>query len=461
MPENTNSLKITYEESRNIAHNGDDQARASLASRSDIKPEILYFLAGDTSSEVRLNLAGNEKTPRLADVTLAQDKEENVRIELAGKIARLMPDLAPDEQDRVYQATIETLEILAQDQAVKVRQILAETLKDVAHVPASVIGRLARDTEIVVSEPILSFSPVLSDEDLMDIIASNPTSGAVDAISKRGEVSEGVADAIINSGEFNAIALLLGNTSAQIREETLDVVIERASEFPSWHQPLVERPSLPAKAAISLARFVAGSLISILHKRGDIEDKYISEITQIVEERVVKGSIDEASIESEYRDPDWANKSTVRTIDDEVKPEPDAKPEEEEEDDLWLDEEGKKRRVAPNSPLAIAQNQMNDGELDEAAVAAAVGRGDVDMVLANIAVMSELDMEVIEKAADAISAKSVMAVCWKAGLSAKLAQEIQSAVAGLKGDQIIPAKNGKYPFSNDEMTAELKGLKDA
>ena len=409
---------------------------------------------------MRINLAANESTPRLADVTLASDKEEQVRQELAGKIARLVPDLEPDEQDRVYQATVETLEILARDQTTKVRQILAEALKDVAHAPASVIKQLARDAEIVVSEPVLSFSPVLTDDDILDIISSNPAEGALEAISRRDLVSELVSDAIVSSNDPSAIALLLANNSAQIREEALDSIIEQAHEHSTWHLPLVERPKLPAKAAVRLARFVAGSLINILQKRGDIDEKYISEIMKIVEDRVEEGSIEKESLENPLEnlpksppespaseeegpdDPDWVERE-----------------EEEDEDDLWLNEEGKKKRHGvATSPLDIARNQMADGELDEPAVAKAVERGDVDLVLANIAVMAELDLEIVEKAADAVSAKAVMAVCWKAGLSAKLAQSIQSKVVGLKEDQVMPAKGSKYPVSNDELKAELKVL---
>ena len=463
---NNNTSEITYEESRNIAHAGADHERASLAARPDVKPEVLYYLVEDESSQVRLNLAANEATPRLADLVLARDKEEQVRQELAGKIARLVPGLEPDEQDRVYQATIETLEILARDQAIKVRQILAEALKDVAHVPVSVIRQLARDAEIVVSEPVLSFSPVLTDDDILDIISSNPVEGALDAISRRDLVSELVSDAIVESNKPSAIALLLANKSAQIREEALDTVIERAHEFSSWHAPLVERPKLPAKAAVRLARFVAGSLINILQKRGDIDGKYISEIMKIVEKRVEEGNIEANSVEmpTESREPEEeSEEESEEGADDLDWVDRKDEGEDEEDDDLWLDEEGKKKKRPgiATSPLDIARNQMADGVLDEPAVAKAVERGDVDLVLANIAVMGELDMALVEKAADAVSAKAVMAVCWKAGLSAKLAEEIQSKVAGLKEDQVMPAKGSKYPISNDELKAELEALAEA
>ena len=53
----------------------------------------------------------------------------------------------------------------------RVRRIVAEALKDVANALPEVINRLARDTEIVVSGPILESSPVLTDDDLLAIVS--------------------------------------------------------------------------------------------------------------------------------------------------------------------------------------------------------------------------------------------------------------------------------------------------
>ncbi len=451
-------ISLSYTESRAIAYTGDDNARARIAERSDIKPEILYYLVDDESHQVRLNLAANQATPRLADVKLARDTEEEIKLELAVKIARLVPDLEPDEQDRVYQATVETLEILARDQATRVRQILAETLKDVANAPPSVIKHLARDTESIVAEPVLLCSPVLNDDDLLEIISASPLGGQLSAISRRDMVSELVSDAIVASSDITAIALLLGNNNAQIREETLDAVIDRAHEFTDWHLPLVERPKLPARAAVRLAKFVAGSLINMLHNRGDLDEKFIAEIISVVEQRVEEGSIDAGSVETEFRDPDRLS-HPVPPEKEAIQDEPDENgkdDEPEEVDDLWLDQKVRKKPVI--SPLDVARSKMEEGKLDETSIVEALNRGDVDLVIAEISVLAELDMAQVEKAVDAKSAKAVMAVCWKAGLPARLSQDVQGKVAGLKDDQMLPATGHQYPLANNELKAELLAL---
>jgi len=53
----------------------------------------------------------------------------------------------------------------------RVRQILAEEIKALDCVPKEVVRRLARDVEKVAA-PILEFSPLLSDADLIEILTT-------------------------------------------------------------------------------------------------------------------------------------------------------------------------------------------------------------------------------------------------------------------------------------------------
>jgi uncharacterized protein (DUF2336 family) len=119
---------------------------------------------------------------------------------------------------------------------------LAEALKDVAEAPRHIIQRLARDVELVVCAPVLEFSPLLTDEDLLEVIESTGVAGAVSAISRRAGVSDAISDAIAHTRDEEAVAELLANPSAQIREETLDWIVDTSRDVESWHLPLVKRP---------------------------------------------------------------------------------------------------------------------------------------------------------------------------------------------------------------------------
>ena len=293
MSERTTSVlpaRISYADAKRLASDGDVKERRALAARGDVRPEILYFLAEDPVAEVRREIAVNDGAPRHADLVLARDADAAVREELAAKIARLTPELMPHIRGNLYKLTVQALEVLARDQVVRVRQLVAEALQDQANAPAGVISILARDDELAVCGPVLRYSPVLTDADLLAIIRSTTVQGALRAISHRDAVSGDVADAIAAAGDVAAVADLLGNDSAQVREETLDRIIEGAVDVPPWHAPLVRRPRLPVGAAIRLARFVAHSLLHELQNRADLDAQMVKAVAEIVDRRLTTES---------------------------------------------------------------------------------------------------------------------------------------------------------------------------
>ncbi len=234
----SDAAPIPYEESKRLSQSGRVKERLRVATHTELRPEVLYFLAQDGDPTVRAAIAANPATPVQADLVLAHDGDDAVRQDLARKIALLAPGLTAQEQDRVADA------------------------------PPEIIHRLARDCEIVVAGPVLQFSPLLSDSDLLEIIGTSPIAGAREAVARRRAVSMPVSDVIGASDDVAAITALLENPSAQIREELLDRLVERAPATIAWHRPFVQRPRLPGGAALRLARFVAGNLLAILRDRG-------------------------------------------------------------------------------------------------------------------------------------------------------------------------------------------------
>jgi hypothetical protein len=160
-----------YEKAREIASSGSEKQRTKLAGYEDLEPEFLYYFATDKSPAVRKAVAGNEGTPLQADLILAKDPNDAVRLELAGKIGKLIPELSARENEKVTEMAMQVLEVLARDELPKVRAIIAEETKHLDYLPKDVVNRLARDAEEAVSAPILEFSPLLNDSELIQIIA--------------------------------------------------------------------------------------------------------------------------------------------------------------------------------------------------------------------------------------------------------------------------------------------------
>ena len=96
---------------------------------------MLHYLAEHGAPATRAAVAANPAAPAATNRLLADDEDEDVRAELAVKIARLMPGLSERESSHIFALTIETLECLARDAAVRVRAILAEEIKYLDCVP--------------------------------------------------------------------------------------------------------------------------------------------------------------------------------------------------------------------------------------------------------------------------------------------------------------------------------------
>ena len=402
-----------------MAGHDDENVRLELVARPDVKPEILYFLADDASSKVRTAIAENQRTPHHADIILAKDKDANVRERLADKISRLAPELSPDDKDKVKKMAYDTLETLAKDELTRVRQILAEALQDVAGAPAPVIRKLAFDTELVVAGPILENSPVLTDEDLMEIIERGSTTGRLSFISKRKDVTEGVSEAIVATADEYAVALLLANPSARIRETTLDRVVDEAKDVISWHAPLVSRPQISGYAAKRLAGFVAANLIRVLSIRSDLEPDVLEEVKKAVTNRIEGG-------ESDLKD-------AIQLEDTET-------------------------------PLEVAMGKVqklkDKGDLNEARVRKMVSGGKKEEVIAALAIMNEVPAVAVQKAINAKNIKGVVSICWKAELSAKTAEQIQSVVVEIGDSEIMKAESGKYAMSDSDMEWQFEFVID-
>lgn len=411
---------LDYERAKDLAAHSDAKVRAELAARDDVKPEILYFLAEDSDAEVRRQVAANPQAPAQANLLLASDDSDAVRGDLAAKIARIAPGLSSHEQDRLRRMTYESLEMLARDQIPKVRQILSEALRDVAGTPPDVIRRLARDAELVVAGPVLQFSPVLSDDDLLEIIGAGPIPGALACISRRTVVNVKVADAIAATDDVEAIAVLLGNPSAQIREETLDRLADRAADIEAWHKPLVDRPQLSARTAHKLARFVAAGLLETLAARRDLAPEAMQAVAAVVAKR-----IDEIETTAPAKVNTPVQAETKRDADE-------------------------------AAAVQRARALHAEGQLNETTVDTALSSGDFAFVTAALAVLSSLPAKAVRKVVYTKSAKGMAAVAWKAGLSPALGAQLQTKLMRLPAAKVLSPRGGDHPLSPDEMEWQLE-----
>jgi uncharacterized protein (DUF2336 family) len=414
-----NSATISYEDSKELATHVDAAVRAKLAQRKDVRPEILYFLAEDPDPDVRRAIAENAAAPDLSHVLLAADADEVVRTGLASKIAAKAPGLEADDSDRARRATYEALEMLARDQLKVVRGVLSEALKDVPGAPHGIIMTLARDLEIDVSGPVLEFSPVLGDDDLLEIIAAERAEGALGAIARRENVGEPISDAIVATDDTAAIADLLSNNSAQIREETLDRLVDAAENVELWHKPLVARHHLPEGAAARMAHYLADSLLAELGQRTDLDQATLAEVRATVSKRIGSRGQDT--------------------------PVP----------------AGGQDFLKGEQPMNMVMRLYNARKLEAKVVEKALMASDYGFVFAALLVRAGLGPEVGRRIFQEKHPKAIMGLCWKAGLSAEMGEQVQKRMGRVAPGELLKAtESGGYPLSEQDLAWQLEFFSD-
>lgn len=401
--------KLTYEKARDVLEGQAEHAHRDLAKHTAAPPEVLYYLAESGTSPVRVLVAANEATPHKANVILSNDVDDDVRCELARKIARLMPDLDEENRVRMREGMFEVLERLANDHLPRVRQILAEELKSSDRVPYEIVLKLANDAEAVVCVPIIQYSPLLRDEDLLEILATSRVHEVIEAVASRQNVSEPVSDAVVASLDIPAVAALLANRSAQIREQTLDRIIENAAEIDSWHQPLVMRPDLSVRAVRRIAGFVASALLDTLLERHPVEPDLASELKSRMRKRIDKEDMSPDAVDGAKAARDAVEK-------------------------------------------AKKDGKLNDEFVEEAAIAR-----NRALVTEALQVLSGLPHALVNRIIVSRNGKAVTALTWKAGLAMRTALMIQNHIAFVPRQNLVLAKDGvDYAMSPDEMQWHLE-----
>ena len=175
--------ELTYQEAKDALESHSNQVRRELAGREEVEPEILYYLAEDGSADVRALVAANPNAPQQANLILADDEDEEVRCELAAKISRLIPHMSEKRNSENTRSGARSY--LETGKQIIWRAFVKSWRKRSKHsqlVPQHIVKKMAFDLEEIVCIPIIQYSPLLSDLDLLEIISRAHVDGAVTAV---------------------------------------------------------------------------------------------------------------------------------------------------------------------------------------------------------------------------------------------------------------------------------------
>jgi len=130
--------------------------------------------------------------------------------------------------------------------------------------------RFAMD-EIEVAAPVLKHSDALSEDVLMRVVTEKSQAHMM-AVTQRSTVSPRISHALVERGGDEVVSSLLRNDGATIADQTYDIVMERADTSPLLQEGLVRRKSVPLDLLNELyLKTEAGLRQEIMARFGQVE----------------------------------------------------------------------------------------------------------------------------------------------------------------------------------------------
>lgn len=410
---------LSYEQARDIAARAEAPQREALALHPDVPPEVLYFLASDDAAPVRRVVAANRETPALGNLVLAGDDKVEVRRALALKLLRYGRYCGIGAQQHRARAIADlSVEKLAGDSQTDIRAAMAEILRDDAEATRGVIRALALDEAVVVAVPVLESSPVLTAEDLLEVIAGAPPDAKLAAIARRPLLDERVASMLVASRNVPAIAHMLGKSNAEVQETTLDRLIDSAAAELGWQEPPSFRRDVSETTVQTLVDKVQTQIEALFPDDQDLPAGARSTIQAMVQKRLEKGG-------ERIRGAAAAGFAT---------------------------EAGAGLEAAFEKAQALEAEHL----LDEGTLRVFLLTDHDEDLIAGLAVRAALPVRTVLHIVAAQSARAMCALAWKAGLSASFAQDLQLRLASVPAHGLIgPAPGGGYALEEEEMLWQL------
>ncbi|NDF11563.1 MAG: DUF2336 domain-containing protein [Proteobacteria bacterium] len=210
------------------------------------------------------------KHPMLSSTDVAhllENPSPAVRVEVLGKISSSYNSNEFTAQQMKMAEQI--FRALLKDAEISVRHALSENVKNNPNIPRDIVLELAHDADAV-AIPVLQYSEVLMDDDLIEIIKSTESTDRLLAISNRSEVSEKLSDALVDTKNATVVSNMLSRVEVKFSEMTLSKTADIFTTSKDVTERLAARENLPVKLVEKLVSRVSDILQDrLLEKYGN------------------------------------------------------------------------------------------------------------------------------------------------------------------------------------------------
>ncbi|MBF0679401.1 MAG: DUF2336 domain-containing protein [Devosia sp.] len=179
----------------------------------------------------------------------------------------------------------EALCLLADLVEVEARAHVASLLAPLKRAPGTAVLKLAND-DIEVARPLLEFSTVLSEDDLIDIVSKQSEAHRM-AIASRAIVPERVGEAIVRHGETSSVVRLVRNENAAFGASTLKSLVERARGNSEIAEDLRNRSEIDWKSLRGEIEWAADKVMESLGEtEGRLDPVAAGKVNAVVYNRI-------------------------------------------------------------------------------------------------------------------------------------------------------------------------------
>ncbi len=217
------------------------------------------------------------------------------RADATSKLCRRIDraELSPEDHESAQQI----LAMLASDTTILVRQALAVTLRNSPKLPRDLAIKLAKDIDAI-AVPVLKNSPVLTEEDLVELVLAGSESKQV-AIAQRATLSEGLTEVIALYGAKSAVQAVAANDGAAFSNDAYEGVLKRFSQDDDVKGALISRSVMPMHITEKLITLVTGELFDRLVNKHELPPQLAIEIASGARERATLDLVEQAGLSSD------------------------------------------------------------------------------------------------------------------------------------------------------------------
>ena len=196
-----------------------------------------------------------------------RDPSTDARKEVLGKVA---DKYNLDKENKLSNEETNLVEdifrALTRSAEVEIRKALAENIKNSDSIPKDIAMKMAQDVAEV-ANPILQYSQVLSDADLLEILASSKDISHAMAIARRDNLPESVTTMLIDQKNQEISSQVLNSFGSNISDASYEKIIENHLLNEDIVSAILDKGSISVTLTEKLLKRVSSQIRTSLNQK--------------------------------------------------------------------------------------------------------------------------------------------------------------------------------------------------